>query len=106
MVPAVLGFGLGLFAEAVLGSARDVLQVPHSPSSVGPSSLSLLTPVIPPHLLIWVAACGAGFLLDVETPLAATDAQRVRFSGCCECCDGGGGYQEGIGWPDCGAYAG
>lgn len=63
--------------ETVLESSGDVLQVSHSTSTNGVSSLSLGTPVVRSSLSRRVATRGTGLLLDVEGTTTTSVAQSV-----------------------------
>merc|ERR1740129_392254 len=69
--------GRRALAEAVLEAAVDVLHVPHAARARGLAALGLLGPVVVPDIPGGVAAGGALLLLEVERPLAATDAEAV-----------------------------
>ncbi len=74
------GLGLSSFAESVLETARNVLQVFHSASSSGASALGLLTPVKLSDLLAGISARCAYLLLDMERFLIAANAKSMSLA--------------------------
>jgi len=70
---------VSVFPEAVLEFPRNGLQVSHTTSSSGLSPLSLLTPLIRPDLSGRISTAGAGFVLLVESTIAAATAKSVGF---------------------------
>merc|ERR1719223_1719547 len=67
----------GALAEAVLGAARQRLQVAHAARARRAATLGLLRPLVGPDLGRRVAAAGALLLLVVVGALAAAGAQPV-----------------------------
>ena len=66
-------------AEAIAGTSEHVLQVAHTSSAGGVSSLGLLAPVVLADGGSWEAARRAALLLDVVRAATASATQRVRL---------------------------
>jgi hypothetical protein len=63
--------------ETVLSSSSNVLQVLHTTSTGGVSSLSLQSPVVRSQLSSWVTTRSTGLLLDVERTTTTSVTQSV-----------------------------
>ena len=68
---------LGSLSESILELSGHSLHVTHTSGTNSTAALSLMSPVVIPHLRVGVSTGRACLLLDVERSLSATTAGSV-----------------------------